>query len=140
MRYLVVANQTLNSPQMIGTITQRIAEGGTHFHIVVPATHPQDQASPVEGDAFQIAEERLQEALDRLGSIGAAEITGEVGADEPLQAIGDALAKDGYGTVIISTLPLGTSRWLRRDLPTRVRKQFPDVLVDHVVVDMADAS
>ena len=137
MRYLVVANQTLNTPQMEGTIRQRIAEGGTHFHFVVPATQPHDQNEPVAGDAIGIAKDRLNEAMERFHGLDV-HVSGEVGTAEPLLAISNALGANDFGAVIISTLPLGVSRWLRRDLPSRVRRAFPSVLVDHVTVEMAN--
>lgn len=131
MRYLIVANQTLNSGRLEETIRLRAAEGVTHFHIVVPATQPQDQAEPPEGDAVEIANGRLKTAIERFGEFGAG-ASGEVGMADPLAAIRDAMEKDRYDGIIIVTLPTQRSKWLRRDLPKKVSKQFPTLLVDHV--------
>lgn len=59
-------------------------------------------------------------------------MTGEVGASDPLDAIGDVLARDpDVAEIVISTLPQQSSRWLRRDLPSRVRSKF-DANVVHI--------
>ena len=47
-------------------------------------------------------------------------IEGLDGAEDPFQAVKDALAGGDFDDVIISTLPKRTSEWLRRDLPRRV--------------------
>ncbi len=131
MKYLIVANQTLNSQQLEDNLRMRAAEGATHFHFVVPATHPQDQAEPVEGDAVQIANERLQSALERFGKLGPS-VSGEVGTEEPLEAIRNAVHKRRFDSIIVVTLPQKRSRWMRRDLPARLRHEFPTLLIDHV--------
>lgn len=131
MRYLVVANQTLNSQSLEDSLRFRAAEGASHFHIVVPATQPQDQATPVEGDAVEIADERLKSAIERFGGLGPT-VSGEVGTEEPLDAIRDAVDKERCDAILVVTLPQKRSRWLRRDLPNRLRRQFPALLVDHL--------
>ena len=40
---------------------------------------------------------------------------------EPLTAIQDALNLDHYDEIIISTLPLGVSRWVKHDLVSKAR-------------------
>lgn len=131
MRHLIVANQTLQSQQLEETVRLRTAEGATHFHIVVPATQPADQAEPVEGDAVEVANDRLKSAIERFGALGAS-VSGEVGTEEPLDAIRDAVEKTACDSIIVVTLPQTRSRWLRRDLPAKLRRQFPTLLIDHV--------
>ncbi|HET9724065.1 MAG TPA: hypothetical protein VFR44_09520 [Actinomycetota bacterium] len=130
-RYLVVANQTLAAGQLERSVRGCMAAGPCRFHIVVPATPPKDHLTWVEGDAMAIARERLDRALEWFHEIGA-EVHGTVGDARPLLAIGDALRDQPFDEIILSTLPAGVSRWLRMDLPSRVRAAF-DLPVSHVV-------
>lgn len=123
-RYLVLANQTLGGAHLARVVQDRLAAGPSRFHILVPATPPQEQATWTEGEAEAVATERLEKALARFGELGA-EATGEVGDPDPLQAVRDVIESDRYDELILSTLPVGISRWVRRDLPSRVAKVFP---------------
>lgn len=129
-RYLVVANQTLGGAHLAEAVQARLSAGSCVFHILVPATPPQDQGTWTEGEAEAIARERLDKGIARFGELGA-EATGEVADPDPLQAIRDALAAERYEELILSTLPAGVSRWLNLDLPSRVGKQF-SVPVTHI--------
>jgi hypothetical protein len=60
---------------------------------------------------------------------------GEVGDDDPLQAIEDALRTFGADAIIISTHPPGRSNWLEREVIVRARERF-DLPITHVVVDL----
>jgi len=48
-------------------------------------------------------------------------VTGHVGDANPLAAVADALHLRGFDEIILSTLPRRVSRWLRLDLPSKVR-------------------
>ena len=50
----------------------------------------------------------------------------------PMRAIEDALLTFPATRIVISTHPLGRSRWLKRDLVEQVRKKF-GLPVQHVV-------
>jgi hypothetical protein len=132
-RYLVVANQTLAGEHLTEAVRTRHQQGSARFHVVVPATHPQDQATWTEGEARANAERQLATALARFREMGA-DVDGEVGDDSPLQAIGDAVAAETYDEIILSTLPAGASRWLKQDLPHRVERSF-GLPVTHVTAE-----
>ena len=85
----------------------------------------------VDEEGRREAESRLSAALARLAADGV-EATGEVGDSDPVRAVGHALAGGEYDEIIISTLPAGASRWLRMDLPSRLRRRF-GLPVVHVV-------
>jgi hypothetical protein len=138
---LVVANQTLGGQELLATVQERLDSGPAEFWIVVPATAATDDRdmallgpggsgagsiveSPAHSeDAYQAASRRLQEALAQLASLGAP-VDGEVGADDPLHAIEEALARRDVDEIIISTLPTHLSRWLHTDLPSRAQRKF----------------
>jgi hypothetical protein len=86
-----------------------------------------------EGEAHVVAQRRLDDALRRLEQEGFS-VTGEVSDPNPMLAITDALRHDRYDEVILSTLPVGVSRWVRLDLPSRIRRRF-GVKLTHVVAD-----
>ena len=131
-RYLVVANQTLAGDHLVAEVRQRMAnDPDASFYVVVPATHPRDHMTWTEGEARALAQDRLDQALERLRTEGAS-VEGEVGDENPVQAIDDALRAGDFQEIILSTLPAGTSRWLRQDLPTRVERRF-ELPVTHVV-------
>jgi hypothetical protein len=126
--YLVVANQTLGGRALPNVIAERATIEAATFHVVVPATEPADEHRPGAGSASENAQRRLEEALERLKAAGV-QATGEVGAADPMEAIGDALKARQYSGLIISTLPAGGSRWLHMDLPHRAAREF-NLLVD----------
>ncbi|MGH2655963.1 MAG: hypothetical protein ACRDIZ_04600 [Actinomycetota bacterium] len=130
-RYLVVANQTLGGEHLAEKVRACLAAGPSEFHIVVPATQPQEHAVWTEGEARAIAAQRLERALARFRDLGA-EAEGEIGDEAPLQAIADAVRERNFDEIILSTFPPGLSRWLRQDLPHRVERTF-DVTVTHLV-------
>ena len=63
------------------------------------------------------------------------EASGEVGDDDPLQAIEDALRTFAPDELIISTHPEGRSNWLERGVVSGARERFA-MPVTHVVVDL----
>ena len=130
-RFLVVGNQTLDSDELHAAIAERIAAGPCRFHLVVPATHPHDHFTWSEGEATALARARLDEALAWMHAEGAV-TTGEVGDANPFLAVGDALQRERYDEIILSTFPPGLSRWIRQDLPHRVAR-FTSTPVQHVV-------
>jgi hypothetical protein len=87
-----------------------------------------------EDRAREQAQERLERSLAALSEAGV-EARGEVGDDDPMQAIEDALRTFGADEIIISTHPPGRSNWLEKDVITRARERF-DLPITHVVVDL----
>jgi hypothetical protein len=130
-RYLVVANRTLGGEHLLGAVRQRMHDGPSSFHIVVPASHPSSAWS--EGQVTAMAQRRLDDALARFTELGAT-VTGEVGDASPVRAIGDVLLRLPVDEVILSTLPPGPSRWLRQDVVHRIQRNY-DVPVTHIVAD-----
>jgi len=133
-QYLVVANQTLGGEHLLEVIRQRAATNPSHFFVVVPATPPSEHLTWTEGEARSIAKGRLQGALNRFRELDL-DVDGQVGDASPLEAIRDALQGRRCDEIILSTLPLGVSRWLKLDLPHRVERAF-GLPVVHVVAEM----
>jgi hypothetical protein len=121
-RVLLVANRTATDPPLVEAVAARAARGPASFHLVVPAT-PQGLHRVVDPEVAgrQAAEARLQEALEVLSEAAGQPVSGHVGDANPLAAVQDALNLLGFDEIILSTLPWRVSRWLRIDLPSKVR-------------------
>jgi hypothetical protein len=137
-RYLVVANQTLGAEGLAEKVREYMAAEPTTFHVVVPACHSRDSSWITEGHDHAEAERRLEAALTRFRELGA-EADGEVGDSSPVLAVQDALLAGSYDGVILSTLPAGASRWLKRDLPHRIESKL-GIKVIHVEGRLEPAS
>ena len=120
---LVVARQTATSSGLLEAVRKRAQHGEATFHLLVPR-QPHDVhevVDPEEGGADE-AEQVLDVALPKLSEAAGQEVTGSVGDSEPLSAIENAIHLGDYDEIIISTLPLGVSRWLRLDVVSKARR------------------
>lgn len=122
-RILVVANQTACGDELLDVVRQRLADGPCRFTMLVPATPPKEHVTWTEGDARSLAKRRLADATERMESLGA-EVDGVIGDASPLQAVDDVLIETPHDEIILSTLPVGLSRWLKMDLPHRMEQRF----------------
>ena len=121
-RILLVANRTASTEPLRAAVRARAAGGPATFHLVVPA-HPHGLhkvVDPQEGDEGT-ARQILEQALPGLSEAAGAPVTGHVGDAEPLMAIEDAVNRDRYDEIVISTLPRRISRWLHLDLVSKAR-------------------
>jgi hypothetical protein len=119
-RYLVVANQTLGSRELMAELDARRGRGACTIHVLVPVTHP--AGAWAEGQVQAQATHRLEDAMRELRSRGFDVVAGEVGDVSPVRAISDVLLRENFDEIILSTLPPGPSRWLRQDVPHRVAR------------------
>ena len=131
-RYLVVAHRTLSSPELLDAIRERMAQGPSTFHLLVPEEHGTGMIWD-EGQVRLDAEHHLEEARVRLLNEGVP-VTGEVGKVSPVTATTDLLRREGHGAfaeIIVSTLPVGASKWLGMDAPKRIRR-ITTIPVTHI--------
>ncbi len=119
---LVVAHQTAATPGLLDAVRQRAQRGPARFHLVVPQqAHGIHKLVDPEDTGIDEAQRVLEVALPKLTVEAGSEVTGSVGDAEPLSAIQDAVNLGDYDEIIISTLPLGISRWLKLDLVSKAR-------------------
>jgi hypothetical protein len=130
-RYLVVGNQTLASDRLAEKVQDVLAAGPAEICLVVPATPTHHHLTWTEGAAHEVAERNLEGAIAAFSELGA-EVRGEVGDANPIEAVRAALVGQLFDEIIVSTLPLGLSRWVKQDLPHRVSREFR-LPVSHVV-------
>jgi GABA permease len=140
-RYLVVAHQTLGSPELLEALGDLAAEGPAVFHLVVPEYHGGDGLTWTEGQVRAEAARQLEAATLRFLGHGLA-VTGEVGDASPVQAVEDVILREGqasFAGIVVSTLPHAISNWLRIDAPSRVERRT-GLPVIHVVGHRVAAS
>ena len=134
-RILVVANETVAGAALREEVAARVAGREADVLVVSPALNTRLRHWTSDEDRARAeARLRLDESLEALRRIGV-DARGEVGDDDPLQAIDDALRTFGAEEIIISTHPPGRSNWLERELIERARDRY-DCPVRHVVVDL----
>jgi hypothetical protein len=133
-RILVVANRTLCDQHLLDELYRWKAEGPIKVHIVVPVSHPSGMWT--DGTVQAGAQARLNDITDTLAVAGIP-VTGEVSDAGPAVAVSDVLRRERFDHIILSTLPVGLSRWL--SMGTVRRLQRLGVPVTHVVAESADA-
>ncbi len=132
---LVLANETIAGKPLLDLITARGAEGDTRFHVVVPQTRPRHGPVIYDEAVRDSAQVRVDLFLEFVRDLGL-EGTGEVGDQDPFNAAMDAIRSRRIDEIIVSTLPVTSSGWLRRDLIERLQEATGRP-VEHVVVDLA---
>ena len=136
-RILVVANETVAGRTLREEVVERVAGEDAEVLVVAPALNTRLRHWTSDEDRARAeAERRLEASLGALREAGV-DARGQIGADDPLQAIDDALRTFGADEMIISTHPPGRSNWLERDLVGRVREIY-GCPIAHVVVDLAE--
>ncbi len=124
---LVIANEALSSQGLIDDIRSRNADGLWSFEILVP----------LEGGDRAVAERRLATTLAALSGYGIS-ATGRVAEGDVITVGGaEGKAREPY-EIVVATLPLSVSSWLRQDAPDRIRKAS-GVPTTHLVVAGDDA-
>jgi hypothetical protein len=119
---LVVAHQTAATPALLEAVRERARSGPSRFHLLVPRRRRGgDKMAEAQDIGVAEAREVLRDALPQLSEAAGTEVTGDIGDLEPLTAIQDALNRGHYDEIIVSTLPLGVSRWLKHDLVSKTR-------------------
>lgn len=120
-RVLVLAHRTAAAPELLEAVRRRAGEGPCRFTLLVPATpHGLQRLVDPEDHGREEAEAVLELALPHLEAAAGGPVDGAIGSPEPLAAVEDALYRDHYDEVMISTLPTPVSRWLHVDLPRKV--------------------
>ena len=125
---LVVANVTAGRGTLRARMKEIAAESeDMHFVVVVPL------GAHADGRAAAVARARLGNTLDRMRREGLL-VAGMIGDPDPFTSTMNALQFYKVERIIISTLPVTRSGWMRADLISRVRKAS-NVDVEHIVAE-----
>ena len=135
---LVVANQTLGGERLKEVVRERIGQGPCTFTLVVPVVpdasdvignvllaevpHNWGPSTTYESARIQ-AVRRLGAGIQTLSDLGAS-VNGDIGEQNPVEAVGHRLAARTYDEIIVSMLPTTVSRWLLQDVPHRIQRKF----------------
>jgi hypothetical protein len=131
-RVLVVANRTAECPELLEALRARAIQGPCEFTLLVPSTpHGIAWAADMHAGGSE-AEGHREAFLEELRDEGLDVSAAKVGDPDPLAAVQDECNFNRYDEVIVSTLPLHVSKWLRIDLPRKV-KAATGLPVRHVV-------
>jgi hypothetical protein len=133
-RYLVVANQTLGGDHLLERLRAATAEDRCVIHVVVPSSSDPGQATHDLDSDRTLASRRLAAALERFRDLDA-DVTGEVGDHRPVDAVRDVLRRDWFDEIIVSTLPIGVSRWVRMDVVRQIERAVGRPVVHIVAAD-----
>ena len=110
---LVVAHRTAATPRLLQEVSRRARAGRCRMTLLVPRPYWDPDT-----DEAQVVVELAVPLLERaaLGHIDAM-----IGDSDPVEAVRHVMETTQVDAVIISTLPQRVSRWLHRDVPSRVQ-------------------
>jgi hypothetical protein len=117
---LVVANQTVDSPDLLKALDERAQQSPIHVTLLAPVLWSEREA----------ARARLDEACAGLRERGI-ESDGILGDADPMVAVQEVWDPGRFDEIVVSTLATGASRWMQIDLPHRIAK-LTDCTVRHI--------
>jgi hypothetical protein len=126
---LVVANVTAGRGDLRARMKELAAEADDMLFIVVVPLQAHN-----DGRAAAVARARLGNTLDRMRREGL-RVAGMLGDPDPYTATMNALQFFHVSRIVISTLPVTKSGWMRSDLIERVRRAS-NVEVEHVIAEV----
>jgi GABA permease len=136
-RVLVLANETVGADELLDELRRIDKAGRASYFVCVPA-NPIDTGQAEHKGAVYIWEATVEAARQRLdymlGVLRSENLDadGALGDYRPLRALADAVASFRPDELVISTLPVADSAWLRYDVVDRARSTY-DIPVTHVV-------
>jgi sirohydrochlorin ferrochelatase len=117
---LVVANQTVDSPDLASALENRALQGPIHVTLLVPVLYSEREE----------ARGRLDEACAALRERGI-EAESVMGDADPMVAVQEVWDPGRFDEIVVSTFATGASRWMQIDLPHRIAK-MTDCTVRHI--------
>jgi hypothetical protein len=113
-RILIVAYRTAGTPGLLDEVRSRAAQERCRFVLLVPR--------PYWDPETKEAALTLELAIPLLEDAAGGQVEGRIADTDPLVAVREALEREPFDEVIVSTLPARVSHWLHRDLPSRAEQ------------------
>jgi hypothetical protein len=123
-RLLIVAGKSAPGVGALPPGVRELIEGADEILVVTPALPNRlDWLASATDKAREQADERLSSILEQLAGTGT-EVSGEVGADDPLVAFEDALREFEADHILIALRPDEETDWQEHGLLEQVRERF----------------
>jgi len=136
-RLLVVADVHCDAPALCDAVQHSIAGRKSDVLVVAPVlASPLHFLTNAEENERTDADLRLSEAVDGLTGLGIT-ARGMLGSDDPLQAIGDALAGFPAHEILLAAVESTSRNWLEFGLERRARDAFGVHVAGVTVADKA---
>jgi hypothetical protein len=120
-RVLVLAHKTAATQPLLDAVRERAQQGPCLFTLLVPnTTHGLHKVVDAQDQDLGEAQGTLDHALPLLSDAAGTPVQGLIGDPDPMAAVQDAINLHGFDEVIVSTLSVRLSRWLKLDLPSKV--------------------
>ena len=137
-RVLVMANQTVDSDELLDELRRIGADNAAKYYVVVPASPIETGVAATHGplDVMEATKAAAKDRLDRtLLTLHSENLDadGALGDYRPLRALANAIDTFHPDQIVISTLPLEDSVWHRFEVVDRARAEHTDIPVSHVV-------
>jgi GABA permease len=144
-RVLVMANQTVDSAELLDELRRIGADTTASYFVVVPASAIETGVAATHGplDVMEATERAARARLDHtLSTLWAEDLDadGALGDYRPLRALANAVDTFHPDQIVISTLPLEESVWHRFEVVDRARAEHSNIPVNHVVANPVPAA
>jgi len=109
----VVAYRTAATPRLLDEVSRRARASPCRMTLLVPRPYWDPDT-----DEAQVVVELAVPLLERAAL---AHVDAVIGDSDPVEAVAQMMATTDVDEVIVSTLPQRVSKWLHRDVPSRVQ-------------------
>lgn len=123
-RLLIVAGKSAPSVDTLPGGVRELIDGADEILVVTPALPNRlDWLASATDKARERADERLSAILDQLAEADS-DVSGEVGADDPMLAFEDAIREFEPDHILVSLRPDDEAGWQERGLLEELRQRF----------------
>ena len=132
-RLLIAAGESASGPDQLPPGVRELIDGADEILVVTPILPTRvEWLSSATDDRREQADERLRTVLGHLEEIGAAP-QGQVGADDPLLAIEDAIHSFNPDHLLIALRPQDEAGWQEARLLEQVKDRFDLPMTSFVI-------